>query len=263
MVNALTNFETPITMHAYLFLWMVALFLMLWSGGVTLYHYLPRNEMGEKFIPGVNIVLSDMGVCAGQECCGARYYDTNTNISNWTIIIVCFPLLMDSVLSILCLFSVFGAMSDLQRNFGINFLIASDTYSGTYTVFFDLTTFYSTFANPAGTSAAPDGTVVHFPQCLNYDPVTAIKTGIAFGFIFLALQMIVWRVSTVSYACFYCSLLFVGNVVLTLFFLLLRVYRLLMSDCCPLLLEDLQEVSYSPESADHSHPTVGDDLRRR
>lgn len=198
MVNALTNFDTPITMQPYLLLWCASLLICLWFGGVCIYHWLPRNELHEKYIPGVNIVLADMGVFQGQQCCGARYYDTNTNISQWTIFVVCFPLLLDTLLLILNLSSVIYALIALQQNFGILFLIASDSYNGTYKIFFNLSSFYRTFTYTGGANTSPDGTSAHMPSCLDYDPVGSIKMAIAFAVIGLLLQFIVFRVSFVA-----------------------------------------------------------------
>ena len=265
MSNALTSFETPINMQPFAMLWFISLYLFLWCGGVCVYHYLPRNELGEKYIPGMNFALSDVGIFHGQECCGSRYYDTNTNITNWTIFVVCFPLLTDIFLFGLYIGSILWSLVALQRNFGIIFLVASDSYAGSYKIFFDLTSFYRTFTYTEGTYLTSSGTAVYMPRCLSYNPVVSIKLGIGFAVIGFILMCIVIRVSNdvkilFVYCYSVCALWFVvcGLWIVVFISSICSVWCCL--DCFEILLENIYEISNCEESTSNSNTTVGNDI---
>lgn len=170
-------------MNSYMGLFFISLFLTLWNGIICCYHLLPKNELGDKYIPKLNIILNDIFYSISNYI--SRFFDT-TNINYCTIFIICTPVLIEIILFIINMVIIILCLHSIQNNFSIIFMIASDTYDGLYEIFFNLTTFFATFAN--------SHVVPPYQPCLDYSPVTIIKQAIAFAIISFMIECIILRV---------------------------------------------------------------------
>ena len=167
-------------MSPYLFLWCVSLSVVLWNGLLLGYYYLPRNDVGDRYIPGWNIIPGEM--------CGLRL----AGVGNmWGFIIVILPAAVEMVLLGLSLSSIVMCLVAMQREFSVLILTLSSTYDGIYEVFFNLTTFYATFS-----TTAPGST---YSPCLESSPVAVLKATVAMCVLVFPAQCVASWVCAIAY----------------------------------------------------------------